>query len=96
MTINQYTISRYPVQIARYRMFKHEHEQSNAINPCRYKLLYATKKRWRQDGLNNLKYNVTEITFDKLYTNITVDLFEKESKKVLAKEICCDCIQKKN
>ena len=38
------------------------------------------------DGLNSLQYNVTEVTYDKLYTNITVDLLEVDSKKVLARE----------
>ena len=81
-------------------MIKHEKEQLNPVNEwvtnclftyilihsCRYGLLAKTKVRWRRDGLTNLDYRLISIQFNRLYTNITVDLLETESRIALANE----------
>lgn len=64
-------ISRYPANIARYKMLKHGKEKAN---PERFKYLYSGAKRVGRDGLNSLKYKVSDLVLKKLYTWILVDL----------------------
>ena len=64
-------ISRYPANIARYKMLKHGKEKAN---PERFKYLYSGAKRVGRDGLNSLKYNKVDLQLKKLYTWILVDL----------------------
>nr|CAD2203887.1 unnamed protein product [Meloidogyne enterolobii] len=78
-----YTISRYPSTIAKYKMIKHLKEASNPINLCRHILMKATKKRWKNDGLINLNYKLISTKFNLLYTNVTVNLLEEESRRIL-------------
>lgn len=49
--------------------------------------MYKTKFRWNIDGLSNLNYDVVDIRFEALYVNITVKLFEMESRRNLS-DIC--------
>ncbi|CAD6186318.1 unnamed protein product [Caenorhabditis auriculariae] len=80
-----FKVSRYPGEIARYKMVKHSREDTNSANKCRWKLLKKTGIRWRHDGLNDLKYRVLSIEQQPLFTRILVDLLEQESKKALRK-----------
>jgi len=64
-------ISRYPANIARYKMLKHGKEKAN---PERFKYLYSGAKRMFKDGLNSLKYTKVDLVLKKLYTWILVDL----------------------
>jgi len=64
-------ISRYPANIARYKMLKHGKEKAN---PERFKYLYSGAKRVGRDGLNSLKYTKVDFVLKKLYTWILVDL----------------------
>lgn len=47
-------------------------------NPLAYKvrskLVRTSKRRYRLDGLNTLKYHLVNITYCYLYTNILVDV----------------------
>ncbi|GMT00661.1 hypothetical protein PENTCL1PPCAC_22835, partial [Pristionchus entomophagus] len=74
-----YKISRYPAEIARYKMIKHSHESTNKINKCRYKLMGKTKQRWMSDGISSINYNVVRFEKRSLFTNILVDLLYEES-----------------
>lgn len=64
-------ISRYPANIARYKMLKHGKEKAN---PERFKYLYSGAKRMAKDGYNSLKYRKVDFQLKKLYTWILVDL----------------------
>ena len=64
-------ISRYPANIARYRMLRHSKDKAN---PDRFKYLYSGAKRMAKDGYNSLKYKPVKIEFKRLYTWILVDL----------------------
>ncbi|KAK6726800.1 hypothetical protein RB195_004858 [Necator americanus] len=85
-----FKIARYPATIARYKMIKHAHEtKSNPVNKCRYKLLAQTKKKWKYDGLNSLKYEVVKLELLPLYTHVVVDLLETSESKAIKKEMKC-------
>ncbi|XP_014298004.1 beta-1,4-N-acetylgalactosaminyltransferase bre-4-like [Microplitis mediator] len=64
-------ISRYPPNIARYKMLSHRKEKAN---PRRYEYLKTGKKRFATDGLTNLKYNLIDKKKYKLYTWLLVKL----------------------
>jgi len=64
-------ISRYPANIARYKMLKHGAEKAN---PERFKFLYSGAKRISKDGYNSLKYRKIELELKALYTWILVEL----------------------
>eukprot|EP00095_Tigriopus_kingsejongensis_P011727 maker-scaffold213_size254208-snap-gene-1.27 protein:Tk11727 transcript:maker-scaffold213_size254208-snap-gene-1.27-mRNA-1 annotation:"beta- -n-acetylgalactosaminyltransferase bre-4" len=64
-------ISRYPANIARYKMLRHSKDKAN---PERFKFLYSGAKRMAKDGYNSLKYKRNDILFKRLYTWILVDL----------------------
>ncbi|KAI8772560.1 beta-1,4-N-acetylgalactosaminyltransferase bre-4 isoform X1 [Biomphalaria glabrata] len=83
-----YTILRYPPQIARYHMIKHTKDKGNEANPLRMSILENATMRLEIDGLNTVKYKVLNITFDHLYTWITVainntDIFLNAPFKIL-------------
>ena len=64
-------ISRYPANIARYKMLKHNKDKAN---PERFKYLYSGAKRMTKDGYNSLKYKRVDLLLKRLYTWILVDL----------------------
>ncbi|CAH1799518.1 unnamed protein product [Owenia fusiformis] len=66
-------ITRYPMEIARYKMIKHA---KDTPNPSRFKILLDGWKRFKSDGLNSLQYKVLDIRLEPLYTLINVDLAE--------------------
>ncbi|PIO26459.1 hypothetical protein AB205_0068540 [Aquarana catesbeiana] len=67
-------ISRPSVRYGRYKMIKHGHDKGNEQNPKRFNLLAKTRRTWRQDGMNALRYNLLSKELLPLYTNITVDI----------------------
>ncbi|KJH50590.1 N-acetyllactosaminide 3-alpha-galactosyltransferase [Dictyocaulus viviparus] len=85
-----YQVARYPARIARYKMIKHVHEsKSNPVNKCRYKLMAQTRKLWKVDGLNSLKYELLKLELLPLYTRILVDLLEKNESKRIKEVLKC-------
>lgn len=68
---NGYHISRYPSNIARYKMLSHRKQRAN---PKRYEFLNTGRKRFHTDGLNSLKYECKELKLHKAYTQIVVEL----------------------
>ncbi|CAO1437125.1 unnamed protein product [Diamesa hyperborea] len=78
-----YHISRYPVNIARYKMLLHKKEKAN---PRRYEKLVTGANRFNSDGLNSLKYKVIDLQLKPLYTWIHVEITpENVSKKLRSK-----------
>lgn len=71
LRIKKLHISRYPANIARYKMMKHGKEKAN---PERFKYLYSGAKRISKDGYNSLKYRKADFLLKRLYTWILVDL----------------------
>ncbi|KAK0429053.1 hypothetical protein QR680_011162 [Steinernema hermaphroditum] len=86
LTLAGYNVSRFPAEIGRYKMIKHDRDRGNPVNKCRFELLGETKRRWRIDGLSNLNYTRVEFTRQHLYMNVTVKLYEKESIEWLKKQ----------
>uniref|UniRef100_A0A8C6M7T7 Beta-1,4-galactosyltransferase n=1 Tax=Nothobranchius furzeri TaxID=105023 RepID=A0A8C6M7T7_NOTFU len=68
------SISRPDAVIGRYKMIRHERDHHNEQNLKNVKVLYETKTGLDQDGLSSLRYSVTEITKNVLFTFITVDV----------------------
>jgi GT2 family glycosyltransferase len=66
-----YHISRYPTNVARYKMLTHHKQHAN---PKRYEFLNTGRKRFKTDGLSNLQYDRKELNLGKLYTRILVEL----------------------
>ncbi|XP_017886453.1 beta-1,4-N-acetylgalactosaminyltransferase bre-4-like isoform X1 [Ceratina calcarata] len=64
-------ISRYPANVARYKMLTHKKEKAN---PKRYEYLRTGKKRFATDGLSNLQYELVDKQKPKLYTWLLVKL----------------------
>ncbi|OWF43937.1 Beta-1,4-N-acetylgalactosaminyltransferase bre-4 [Mizuhopecten yessoensis] len=70
---NNMSITRYPVDVSRYKMLSHRKELGN---PDRFRLLQGSKKRLQKDGLNSLKYSRQKLELRKLYTYLLVDIDE--------------------
>ena len=52
---NNLTLTRYNASVARYTMIKHGRDKTNKENPDRFKLIKASEKFHKTDGLSNLK-----------------------------------------
>lgn len=66
-----YHISRYPMNIARYTMLNHPKAKPN---PKRYEKLSNGLKRYENDGLNSVKYQLVDNKKFPLFTWILVKL----------------------
>ncbi|KAF7232842.1 hypothetical protein EG68_07044 [Paragonimus skrjabini miyazakii] len=79
-----YKVFRYPNDIARYTMLRHNHEDLNQPNPIRHKLLRQSIKRFTHDGYPETEYTVVSAgpIHGGLYYQISVELMEKN---ILAK-----------
>jgi beta-1,4-galactosyltransferase 3 len=89
VSAEKFRISRYPANIARYKMIRHDHETSNPVNECRFNLMYKFRRRYKQDGLSSLNYRLLDSKLEPLYIWVLVDLLEVESRKALASEHIC-------
>lgn len=74
---------------ARYSMIKHGSDKMNPSNECRSNLINQVDQRWKQDGLNSLRYKVVKREKQPLFTWIFVDLLETESLANLTAEHIC-------
>ena len=69
-------ITRYPIDIARYKMIRSMNHTSGRVNPHRYSLL-RSKYNYNHDGINTLKYQINRIVLYQLFTLINVTLYEE-------------------
>ncbi|XP_068229675.1 beta-1,4-N-acetylgalactosaminyltransferase bre-4-like [Palaemon carinicauda] len=65
-------ISRYPSDIARYKMLAHKKAEQN---PAQLQKLKTSRLRFRTDGLNSIKYKSLDIQLHPLYTYIYIELY---------------------
>ncbi|RUS90451.1 hypothetical protein EGW08_001792 [Elysia chlorotica] len=78
LSMKGYKITRYPMQIARYKMIQHKHEKFNEVNPKRFELLRTTSSRQPWDGLNSLVYTVQKVEELPTHTRIQVLIREED------------------
>lgn len=67
--LTKYRITRYPAEIARYKMLRH---RPDTPNQSRFKTLELSSQLRSIDGLSNLQYKLVETIEEKLYTLIRV------------------------
>ncbi|CAF1284227.1 unnamed protein product [Rotaria sp. Silwood1] len=75
------SITRYPIEIARYKMIRTLNHTSGKPNPNRHVILYS-KYNYNHDGINTTNYKIHDIVFHKLYTFINVTLPEESFKQI--------------
>ncbi len=75
------TITRYPVEIARYKMIRSYNHTSGKANPDRHTILYS-KYDYNQDGINTTHYKLHSLIFYKLFTFINVTLTEESFEQI--------------
>ncbi|UJR14772.1 hypothetical protein I4U23_001760 [Adineta vaga] len=78
------SITRYPIEIARYKMIRTYNHTSGKANPHRHDILYS-KYDYNQDGINTTRYNLHELVFYKLFTLINVTLTEESFEQISAR-----------
>jgi hypothetical protein len=74
-------ITRYPIEIARYKMIRTYNHTSGKANPDRHTILYS-KYNYNQDGINTTNYKLHNIIFYKLFTLINVTLTEESFEQI--------------
>jgi hypothetical protein len=74
-------ITRYPNDVARYKMIRTHKRTSSEINHNRYRLL-ALQYDYDVDGINTTKYILNSKTFYKLFILINVTLTEEKFEQV--------------
>ncbi|XP_025096748.1 beta-1,4-N-acetylgalactosaminyltransferase bre-4-like isoform X1 [Pomacea canaliculata] len=75
VTESNLTITRDELDVAKYRMLKHDRDWGNDPNPKRWELINTWKSRHDKDGLNSLQYTIQKVEFRPAYTwiNVTID-----------------------
>ena len=66
-----YHISRYPINISRYKMLNHKKEKAN---PKRYDRLNSGVSKYLTDGLNSIKYEIYKYNKFPLFTWFLIEL----------------------
>lgn len=62
---------RYPQPIAKYTMLTHKKE---VPSPQRFQFLNNGFKRFKTDGINNIKYELVDLQLKKLFTLVQVKI----------------------
>jgi hypothetical protein len=75
------TITRYPIEIARYKMIRSYNHTSGKANPDRHTIL-GSKYDYNRDGINTTKYKLNQIVFYRLFTLINVTLTEESFEQI--------------
>lgn len=72
------TITRYPIEIARYKMIRHK---SVPANRDRRKILHS-QYDYGLDGINTTQYRCHSVTFYKLFTLVNVTLIKETYEQI--------------
>ena len=75
------TITRYPMEIARYKMIRTYNHTSGKANPDRHAIL-GSKYNYNLDGINTANYTLNKIVFYRLFTFINVTLKEESFEQI--------------
>jgi hypothetical protein len=75
------TITRYPIEIARYKMIRTYNHTSGKANPDRHTIL-GSKYNYNFDGINTTNYTLNRIVFYRLFTLINVTLIEESFEQI--------------
>ena len=74
-------ITRYPIEIARYKMIRSYNHTSGRANPHRH-LLLESKYDYSRDGVNTANYQLHQIVFYRLFTLVNVTLNEESFEQI--------------
>lgn len=66
-------VLRPPYNIGRYKMSKHKKRKPQSISK-RAKLLYSSANRMIWDGISSVKYQLLNVTKNKLFTHLLIDV----------------------
>ncbi|XP_069139601.1 beta-1,4-N-acetylgalactosaminyltransferase bre-4-like isoform X2 [Argopecten irradians] len=69
-------VTRYTSDVSAYRMLPHNQSK---LNKERNRLLKMSVHRWKNDGLNNIKYKVLQIVHQPLYTHILATINQTDT-----------------
>ncbi|CAD5113986.1 DgyrCDS3148 [Dimorphilus gyrociliatus] len=99
-------ITRFPKEISRFTMLKHEQDKHNPTNKFRRSAVDTRKLVYEKDGLNSLNYSIVETRERSLFTLIKANLYIsqhnqfnkikgscKETRYFLTKSISTDSIE---
>lgn len=75
------TITRYPMEIARYKMIRTMNHTSGKVNPDRHSILYSNYD-YNQDGINTINYRLHNIVLYQLFTLVNVTLNEESFEQL--------------
>jgi hypothetical protein len=75
------TITRYPMEIARYKMVRSYNHTSGKVNPDRH-IILNSKYNYNHDGINTTNYKLHQLIFYKLFTLINVTLTEESFEQI--------------
>ncbi|UJR31974.1 hypothetical protein I4U23_019447 [Adineta vaga] len=75
------SITRYPIEIARYKMIRTHDHKSEKENPHRHTILYS-KYDYSLDGINTTNYTLNGVVFYKLFTLINVTLTQEPFEQI--------------
>ncbi len=74
-------ITRYPNEIARYKMIRSHGHKSSPLNPHRDTILYSNYD-YDLDGINTIRYNMHQVTLYRLFTMVNVTLIEESYEQI--------------
>ncbi|CAF4131552.1 unnamed protein product, partial [Rotaria sordida] len=74
-------ITRYPIEIARYKMIRSNEHISAPANPHRFKIL-RSQYDFKLDGINTIQYRLLGVTFYKLFTLVNVTLSQETYEQI--------------
>ncbi|XP_041670654.1 beta-1,4-galactosyltransferase 1-like [Cheilinus undulatus] len=79
ITFHGMKVSRPDLITGKYKMIKHRKDLHNELNPTNLNKLNHTRETMDKDGISSLKYTVKEVLKNKMYTFITVNVYDPAS-----------------